>query len=184
MAVLEVLIYGHPFLRKRVAEVKVPDDRIAELAWNMIETMNSHEGVGLAAPQVQADARLIVIDPGRVADDRTPRPLALVNPFILSTDGQNVFNEGCLSMPDIYADVTRPESITIQFQDLEGRTLQTRYSGIEARIIQHEIDHLNGILFIDYLNPVRRWLLKRKLNRLKKRSVRVRVPPDQEVLTA
>lgn len=181
---MEVLIYGHPFLRKRVGEVKVPDDRIAELACNMIETMNSHEGVGLAAPQVHADARVIVIDPGRVTDDRTPRPMALVNPYILSADGQNVYNEGCLSIPDIYADVTRPENITIQFQDLKGQMLHVRYSGVEARIIQHEIDHLNGVLFIDYLNPVKRWLLKRKLNRLKKRSVRVRVPPDQEVLTA
>ncbi|MBL7995999.1 peptide deformylase [bacterium] len=183
MAALEVLIYGHPFLRKTVGEVRVPDERVSDLALNMIETMTSHNGVGLAAPQVHADARLIVIDPGRLAGDRMPRPMTLVNPFILSADGQNVFNEGCLSMPDIYADVTRPENITIQFQDLKGQMLRARYSGVEARIIQHEIDHLNGILFIDYLNPVRRWLLKSKLTRLKKQSGTVGVRPDERVLT-
>lgn len=170
MPSLEILIYGHPFLRKKVSDIKIFDAKVAELARNMMETVVAHEGVGLAAPQVGIDARLIVIDPGRLEDEISSRPMAFINPFVLSCSGYNVFREGCLSIPGIYEDVKRPEVITMQFQDLNGQTFQSRYSGVEARILLHEIDHLNGILFIDHLNPIRRWLLRKKLNRLKEQS--------------
>lgn len=184
MPVLEVLIYGHPFLRKKVNEVKCPDETISELAENMIETIKFYEGVGLAAPQAGYDMRLIVIDAGAVSDEHIFHPRVLINPHILSAEGQNIFREGCLSIPGIYADVKRPETVTVQFQDLKGGTHLASYSGVEARIIQHEVDHLNGILFIDHLNPIKRWLLKGKLSNLRKRAATVHFTPNEKSLKA
>ena len=136
----------------------------------MIDTMQMHEGVGLAAPQVSVDLRMIVLDAGRLSEPAFSRPRALVNPVIISFSGQAVYREGCLSLPGIYADVKRPGTISVQYDDLDGKVHSSVFSGVEARIIQHEIDHLDGILFIDLLNPIRRWLLRKKLRDLQKKS--------------
>jgi peptide deformylase len=167
---LKVLIFGNPFLRKKVSEVVFPDASLTKLAADMIDTMQMHEGVGLAAPQVGVDMRMIVADAGPLSQPAVSMPLALVNPVIISYSGQAEYREGCLSLPGIYADVKRPGTISVQFYDLDGNVHSSVFSGVEARIIQHEIDHLDGILFIDRLNPIRRWLLRRKLYALKKNS--------------
>ena len=184
MPVLDVLIYGHPFLRKRVKDAEFPDDVFPILAKNMIETMHFHEGVGLAAPQVGMDLRLIVIDPGPLKDEVKPHPMVLINPNILLSEGEAVYREGCLSIPGIYADVKRPRTVTVQYQDINGQIQKSHFSDVEARIVQHEIDHLNGILFIDHLNPVRRWLLSSKLNDLKKGSGAARTATDDKGVKA
>lgn len=171
MPVLDILIYGHPLLRKRVKEAQFPDDAFFELSRNMVETMRFYEGVGLAAPQIGMDLRLIVIDPGRLKDDAMMQPMVLVNPMILSSEGEAVYREGCLSIPGIYVDVKRPKTVTVQYQDIKGQIRMSHFTDVESRIVQHEIDHLDGILFIDHLNPFRRWLLNSKLNDLKKGSV-------------
>jgi peptide deformylase len=168
MAVLDVLIYGHPILRKKAKSAEFPNESFFALARNMIETMQLHEGVGLAAPQIGMDLRMIVIDPGRLKEDIMSHPLVLINPSILASEGETVYREGCLSIPGIYADVSRPRTVTVQYQDINGQLQMSHFTDVEARIVQHEIDHLNGVLFIDHLNPVRRWLLSSKLKVLKK----------------
>lgn len=184
MPALEVLTYGHPYLRKRAREISVPDKELTKLAADMIETMILHEGVGLAAPQVGFEGQLIVIDAGRLEGKLASNPMVLINPRILSAEGQSVYREGCLSIPGVYADVKRPESITVKYLDLNGQMFQTRHSGVEARIIQHEMDHLNGILFIDRLNPVTRWLMNGKLNRLKKSTEEIPSNAKVQSITA
>ncbi len=169
MPVLDVLIYGYPLLRKRAKEAEFPNAGFFELARNMIETMRFHEGVGLAAPQIGVDLRLVVIDPGQLNDDVVMHPLVLINPKTITSEGETVYREGCLSIPGIYVDIKRPRTVTVQYQDIKGQIQMSHFTDVEARIVQHEIDHLDGILFIDHLNPFRRWMLKSKLNALKKR---------------
>jgi peptide deformylase len=161
---LELRYYGDRILRERAREVEVFDDGLAELGRSMIELMHRERGVGLAGPQVGEGRRiLIALQMGDIEDDHA-EPLVVVNPEILerSTDTW-VLEEGCLSIPGINGEVTRAVRMRLRYQDVEGREHEIDAEGMFARILQHEIDHLNGRLFIDYLSPAKKSLIKPRL---------------------
>ncbi len=162
-----IVLYGHPVLRQRAQEVVEFDDDLRQFAREMFATMDEYEGIGLAAPQVDRLIRLLVI--GLPKDDEDDYYyLAVVNPKIVESSGEWNMEEGCLSIPDVRDHVTRPESITLEYDTVSGEHKTLNASGMLARVLQHEIDHLNGILFIDHLSPVRRTLLSSKLKRLER----------------
>lgn len=166
--ILPIVAYGHPILRKIAAEIEPGHPILDELIDSMFETMYQSEGVGLAAPQVNQSIRLIVIDASPYEKDNPDLigfKKVLINPTIIEESGEEwSFNEGCLSIPEIREDVMRKPRIRIQYQDREFRSYDEIYEGIPARIIEHEYDHLEGRLFVDRINPLRKILLKRKLN--------------------
>jgi peptide deformylase len=142
-----ILIYPDPFLLKKAGHVSRVDDKVRELIRDMFETMRAASGVGLAAPQIGVGKRVIVVDVSPV--DEKAAPIALVNPEIVESRGQAEGTEGCLSLPGVEGVVPRAEFVLVKAQDEQGRTLQLPASGFLARALQHEIDHLDGILFID-----------------------------------
>jgi len=159
MAVLEVRRYGDPVLRSRTRAVTEVTTEVRPVIADMIETMHYEVGVGLAAPQVGISLRLFVMDDGK----RGVR--ALVNPVIVERRGSAVAEEGCLSIPGIYADVERSEWVRVEATDDAAQPVTLELRGFLARVIQHEIDHLDGVLFIDRLPPVARDRIKRKIQR-------------------
>jgi len=160
MAVLTVRKYGDPVLRRRAAPVTAITPEIRRLAADMIDTMYDEVGLGLAAPQVGVSLRLIV-----VADDQVREPRVLVNPAIVAQGGTATAEEGCLSLPGVFAPVTRAEWVTVEAHDLDDRPLRLEAAGLLARVLQHEIDHLDGVLFIDRLDPVTRDRIKRRIRK-------------------
>lgn len=162
-----IVAYGHPILRKPSPDIERDFDGLAELIDDMFETMYAASGVGLAAPQVNVSARLFVIDASPFADE-VPElkdfKKVFINAHILEEEGQEwIFNEGCLSVPDIREDVSRKPGIRIRYVDPEWNLHDEIYTGIPARIIQHEYDHIDGTIFIDRLSPLRKMLLKKRL---------------------
>jgi peptide deformylase len=145
---------------------------IGQLAEDMLATMYDAPGIGLAAPQVGAMARLLVMD--CVKDPaKSPRPMVLINPTITwSSEDTSVYDEGCLSIPDQYAEVTRPATVRVEWLGLDGKTNEEEFEGLWATCVQHEIDHLNGKLFIDYLGPLKRQMITRKMEKLKRELAR------------
>ncbi|HWS16223.1 MAG TPA: peptide deformylase [Candidatus Methylomirabilis sp.] len=143
----DILVYPDPFLARKAAPVTVVDDRVRDLIRDMFETMYGAEGVGLAAPQVGVGRRVIVIDVSPV--DETIAPLAVVNPEIVERTGSVAGVEGCLSVPGIQGEVCRAETVVVRGQDEQGKAVRIRADGILSRALQHEIDHLDGVLFID-----------------------------------
>ncbi|PWK60171.1 peptide deformylase [Roseicyclus mahoneyensis] len=167
-----ILIHPDPRLKKTAPQIADLSDDLRRLADDMLETMYAAPGIGLAAPQVGVDARLIVMDCVK-GEGATPRPLAMFNPEIVAeSDTRNVYEEGCLSIPDQYADVERPAEVTVRWIDRNGAPQQEDFDGLWATCVQHEIDHLNGVLFIDYLTPLKRQLITRKMVKLKKDRAR------------
>ncbi|MCB9366790.1 MAG: peptide deformylase [Calditrichaeota bacterium] len=169
----DVIIYGHPTLRRRADDVSVFDDDLRQLVREMFATMEDYDGIGLAAPQIDKSIRLLVIGvPGEQEENKEDEKfyLAVLNPVITSSSGSWDFEEGCLSIPDIRETVTRPESITMEYDTPMGEHRKLEATGILARVLQHEIDHLNGVLFIDHLSPIRRGLLNGRLKRLERDS--------------
>ena len=164
MAVLPIIKIGHPTLRKVAEPVEGFDVSLRELAENMIETMRVNEGIGLAAPQVNISRRMFVIDLSLIDEELEAR--AYVNPEILNSSGSEKFEEGCLSIPGIRADVVRPTQIRVRYQTLDGETVEEEMEGLLARVFQHEFDHLEGILFTDRLSPLQKKLLGEKLQEL------------------
>ncbi len=159
---LRIRKYPDPILRRRAKEIAVIDHEIKRLADAMIETMVLAKGYGLAAPQVGVLKRIITID---VADDF----YALINPEILAkSDETEVWVEGCLSIPGIEAEFARPAKVTVRALDLDGHEVLLERDGLAARVLQHEIDHLNGVLFIDYLSQTKRLMLLKEYERLQK----------------
>ena len=146
----DILVYPDPFLVRKAAPVGAVDDRIRTLVRDMFETMYAAEGVGLAAPQVGVGKRVIVIDVSPV--DETIAPVAVVNPEIVLRKGSATAVEGCLSVPGIQGEVVRAETVEVRGMDEQGKPLRIRADGILSRALQHEIDHLDGILFIDRLS--------------------------------
>lgn len=166
MALLEILQPPNPILKTRAAPVAQVDDEVRRLAADMLETMYRAPGIGLAAPQVGVSRRLVVID---VAEGEERRPMTLVNPEILWRSTELVTaEEGCLSLPDQYADVTRPAAVKVRFLDQRGEPQEIAADGLMARCLQHEIDHLDGILFVDRLSPLRRNMILRKLAKVRR----------------
>jgi len=164
MAVLPIVQYGHPSLRTKAARIEQITDEVKALIEDMIDTMQAAEGIGLAANQVDRPIALCVVDLGLIEEGAAPKPF--INPRILEEQGATTMEEGCLSIPGIREDVTRPETIRVSYQTAEGETEETRCGGMLARVLQHEIDHLNGVLFIDRLSPTRRKLLSKRLKRI------------------
>jgi peptide deformylase len=159
MAILPVRLYGDPVLRRRAEPVRELTPAIERLIDDMFETMYESVGVGLAAPQVGVSLRLLVLDEGR----GTPR--AYLNPTIVAEGGHAIGEEGCLSLPGIFADVARAEWVVVEAQDRTGVALRERAEGLLARVFLHEIDHLDGVLFIDRLDKATRDRIKRRIRR-------------------
>ncbi len=164
MAILEVLHIPDNRLRKIAQPISNIDDSIRELASDMLETMYAENGIGLAATQVNIQKRLVVIDLSMEQSDHR----VLINPEILSSSGTEEMQEGCLSVPDIFETVERPETITVRYQNLDGEIIEESVDGLYAVCIQHEIDHLNGRLFIDYLSPLKRNRILKKFEKQEK----------------
>ena len=164
MAILNVLHFPDPRLRKKAVSVEQLDSSIESLAKNMIETMYTQNGIGLAATQVNVHKRVVVIDLSTDKND----PKILVNPEILSKEGAEEMREGCLSVPDVFDVVKRAEKIKFRYLQLDGQLMELNADGLLAVCVQHEIDHLNGKLFIDYFSPLKRHRLLKKLNKQEK----------------
>lgn len=163
MALLEIRLMGDPALREEATEVEAIDDEIRRLANDMFDTMYEADGVGLAAPQVGVMQRLIVVDPRE--EGVTPR--ALVNPRVLETsDETDKAEEGCLSIPGLREVVERKAEVVVEAESLDGETLRIAADGLHARILLHEIDHLDGILFVDRVSPLKRKMLMKKWTKL------------------
>jgi peptide deformylase len=175
--------YGDPILRAKGARVETIDERIRELAANMVETMREAHGVGLAAQQIGETLQLTVIDVAEVEDRpstmrlngaeldlKSVMPLVLLNPELTLSDETDLGLEGCLSFPEITADIWRASSVVLRAQTLEGETLEIEASGLLARALQHEVDHLNGILFIDRMSPATKVALRSRLKRMQKET--------------
>ncbi len=164
MAIREILHYPDERLRTRAAPVERVDDGIRTLAADMLETMYAAPGIGLAATQIDVHLRVIVID---VSEDRSA-PLVLINPEIVRAEGRQVQDEGCLSVPGIYEPVERAARITVRTLDLEGKPREIEAEGLLAVCIQHEMDHLEGKLFVDYLSQLKRQRIRKKLRKQQK----------------
>ncbi|MCP4706298.1 MAG: peptide deformylase [candidate division Zixibacteria bacterium] len=164
MAVKPIVIYGDPVLREKAEPVKEINRETKDLVANMIATLQDANGLGLAAPQVGVSKRIFIADLSAI--DLAESLRVFINPEILESTGEVVLEEGCLSFPGIYQKITRPEIIKVRATDLEGNLFEMEASGMMARAILHEFDHLEGKLFIDYLSTISRALLKGKLKKL------------------
>jgi peptide deformylase len=158
MSVLRLHLLGSPVLRQHSTQVKVVDDDVRRLVGDMLETMDAAKGIGLAANQVGVARRVAVVD---VDGDR----FAMIDPRIVESEGRATAEEGCLSIPEIFADVTRPDRVVIEALDADGNLYRKDATGLKARVIQHEIDHLDGILFLDHLSLIKRQMLMAKWRR-------------------
>ena len=183
--ILQIFEYGDPILRVKGKPIENMDDRIRELAANMIETMHAANGVGLAAQQIGEALQLTVLDAslvedrpstlkldGKEVDPKAAMPLVLINPEIELRGTTEVGVEGCLSFPEITGDIERAKSVIVRAQTLDGGTIEIEASGFLARAIQHEGDHLNGILFIDRMNSAAKAAVSSRLKRLQKETRR------------
>ena len=181
MAIRPMILLPDPILRERSAPVERVDDELRRLADDMLETMYEAPGIGLAAVQIGVPRRLIVMDvaqsqPDPDAPEGTPptrEPIVLVNPEIVTaSDAPNVYEEGCLSIPDYYAEVQRPESVRVRWTDLDGNTHEREEGGLFATCVQHEMDHLEGTLFIDHISRLRRDRVVKKFVKMAKEEGR------------
>ncbi|MBW2324741.1 MAG: peptide deformylase [Deltaproteobacteria bacterium] len=163
MPTLRILTYPDPFLKKEAGPIETVDEQIVTLANDMLETMYNAPGVGLAAPQVGEDKRLVVIDVNQKEGGQDP--LVLINPEVVDSDGEVVYEEGCLSVPDCLADIKRAERVRVRGLDLEGNPVDIEADDLLAIALQHEIDHLNGVLIIDRISPLKRELYRRKVRK-------------------
>ncbi len=168
MALLEVLRFPDERLRNVAKPVEVVDDSIRKLIDDMFETMKQEQGIGLASIQVNVPKRVVVIDVSAEQD----QPIALVNPEIVARNGSVVSEEGCLSVPNNYAKVDRAETVTVRALDRDGNEFTVDADGMLAICIQHELDHLDGKLFIDYLSPLKRQRIRKKLEKEARLSAR------------
>ena len=167
-----ILIHPDPRLKKVCDPVADLSDDLRKLADDMLETMYDAPGIGLAAPQIGVLQRVIVMD--CVKDEgEAPNPMVMFNPEVLQgSDELNVYEEGCLSIPDQYAEVERPKMVKVGWLDINGNPQEQEFDGLWATCVQHEIDHLNGKLFIDYLKPLKRQMITRKMQKLKRERAR------------
>jgi peptide deformylase len=166
MSVLSILEFPDPRLRIRAEPVSVFDAKLKQFVADMFETMYAANGVGLAATQVNVQQRVLVTD---MSEGRT-EPLALINARILEKEGSQVYQEGCLSFPGLYADVTRALKVKVKAQDVTGKDIIVEAEGPLAVCIQHEMDHLEGKVFVDYLSPLKRGMLLKRLEKARKQA--------------
>jgi len=167
MAVLPILKIPDPVLRKKAKPVERVDAELRRLMDDMLATMYEAPGIGLAAPQVGVLRRLIVMDPAK--DEAPKSPIVMVNPEILErSEEMRVHDEGCLSIPDFTAEIERPAKTRVSYIDPQGNKQEAKLEGIWSTLVQHEIDHLNGVLFIDYLSRLKRDMVVRKFTKQKR----------------
>src|SRR5690348_15093253 len=166
MSLLTILEFPDPRLRTKAAPVSMFDARLKQFVADMFETMYAANGVGLAATQVNVHQRVLVAD---MSDDRK-QPLALINAQIVEKEGSQVYQEGCLSFPGLYADVTRALRVKVKAQDVHGKDIVVEAEGPLAVCIQHELDHLEGKVFVDYLSSLKRTLLLKRLDKQRKQA--------------
>ena len=167
-----IVLHPDARLKKKSVEVENITDALIKLAEDMMETMYDAPGIGLAAPQIGVLERLIVMDCAK-KEDEEPDPIIMVNPTIIACSEENsVYEEGCLSIPEHFAEITRPEFVQVEWIDLGGKQHSEEFNGLKSTCVQHEIDHLNGKLFIDYLGPMKRQLITRKMQKFKREKLR------------
>jgi peptide deformylase len=159
----KILTFPDPELKRKSAPVTLIDDALRELARDMAETMYDAPGVGLAAPQIGVHQRLIVIDV--MGDDETPNLIVAINPVIVQADGESYEEEGCLSVPKYAANVRRHARVVVNYLNLRGEEVSCKAEGLLAIAFQHEIDHLDGILFVDHISPLKREIFRRRYRR-------------------
>jgi len=183
LAILPIYIYEQPVLRRKARPVRGTSEALVRFIQDMFDTMHNASGIGLAANQVGSLQRVIVVDISDVDEEKYPaesatakRPVVLINPEIIAAEGSWVMEEGCLSIPDIRDEIERPKNIRVRFNDIAFREKELDAEGLFSRVIQHEIDHLNGILFVDRLGAVKRKLLNGRLNKMRKGEIEVNYP--------
>ena len=167
-----ILIHPDPRLKKACAAVGDLSDALRQLGDDMLETMYAAPGVGLAAPQIGVLSRVIVLDCDK-EEGVPPKPVMMFNPEVVaSSEETNVYEEGCLSIPDQFAEVTRPKEVEVRWTDRDGKEQTAGFDGLWATCVQHEIDHLNGKLFIDHIGALKRQMITRKMQKLKRELAR------------
>ena len=172
MTVRPILIHPDPRLKKACAPVPAITDEVRALAEDMLQTMYDAPGIGLAAPQVGVLLRVMVMDCEK-DPEAPPRPMVLINPEVTwASDTKNVYEEGCLSIPEQFADVERPAEVKVRWLGLDGAEAEEHFKGLWSTCVQHEIDHLDGKLFIDYLRPLKRQMITRRMEKLKRERAR------------
>jgi peptide deformylase len=164
MSILSIRHYPDPVLKLIAEPVETIDEEFCKLAADMVETMYAAPGVGLAAPQVGISKRMAVIDCAR--SDEPPQLLTLINPEIIAREGESCEEEGCLSVPAYYAMVDRSAVVRVRYLDLDGQTVERDADGLLAICVQHEIDHLDGLLFVDRLSPLKKGIFRKKYKKI------------------
>lgn len=168
---LPITTYGMEILRKKTIPVTKIDAKLIDLVQNMFYTMEKSSGVGLAAPQINLGISLAVIDISEIEEHKKEKPLILINPVITESHGEISMEEGCLSIPDVRGEVKRPKDILVKYNDFDMNEIEIELKGFFSRVAQHEIDHLNGKLFIDYVSDEEKKEMKKLLAKIKKGKV-------------
>ncbi len=177
MSVLPITVCGDKILRKKAARVTEIDDKIVTIIADMFETMRNANGIGLAANQIGVNRQIFIVDISPVEGYEKYKPIAMINPKIISkSDETSSFEEGCLSIPDLRADIIRPKGIQISYFDTNMKENTIEADDLLARVMQHEFDHLQGVLFIDYLDEESKKRYKRHLDKIRKRKLEVQYP--------
>jgi peptide deformylase len=176
LSVLPIFTFDHSVLRQETSQVEKDSAQLQKLIDDMIATMRNADGIGLAANQVGKSMALTVIDLQHIEGMEDQDALVLINPVITGTHGESVFEEGCLSLPGIREEIVRPEAIGVRFLDRNLKEVEMESDKILARVMQHEIDHLHGKYFIDYLSPFKQSLLRGKLSRMMKGEIETDYP--------
>lgn len=172
MSIRPILIHPDPRLKKIATQVESVTDELKKLASDMLDTMYDAPGIGLAAPQIGVSKRMIVMDCIK-EEGAEPEPMVLINPEVIwGSEALNTYEEGCLSIPEQYGEVQRPAEVEVRWLDVEGQIREAKFDKLWATCVQHEIDHLEGKLFIDYLTPMKRQMITRKMQKLKREMAR------------
>jgi len=170
MSKLDIITVPNPLLKTRSSEVDEVNDEVRKLMKNMVETMYAAPGIGLAAIQVGIQKRILVMD--TEGDEMNPSPIMMANPKIIwESEGIRTYSEGCLSVPEQYAEVDRPDEVRVQYLDYDGILQETLMTGLQATCVQHEIDHLDGVVFIDYLSKLKRSMIVKRVKKLTQDTV-------------
>ncbi len=174
--ILPIYLYGDPIFKKPAKKLKDIDDKFIETLKDMFETMELSDGIGLAATQVGIPYAFAVIDVSVYDEYKDFKRMVIINPEIVYSEGEDIMEEGCLSIPGIRASIIRPARVVLKYQDIDFKTNEIDCDGLLARVIQHEVDHLYGKFFIDYLSPVNLKMLKPRLAKIKKGKVKTHYP--------
>jgi peptide deformylase len=183
MALLPITLIGDKILRKKAKQVSDVDLETVELIKNMFSTMRNANGIGLAANQVGVDKSIIIVDVSAVEEYKNIKPIVFINPEIIyRSEEKIVMEEGCLSIPDIRCEIERPKDITIRYKDTDMKDQQLEATGLLARVIQHEYDHIKGVLFVDLIDQMEKKKLKKPISKIKSRQLEVDYPetPDSD----